>query len=210
MRRVREPPDLLHAHGVAGPSVDPLLGQETLLLVHVFWRLRFAFDPRPALIVGLPWAVEDRGDALLGFALLPLDRALLLALPGDLVLPYSDVLLDLLPQGGFVLEAAPLLGRFLGLRVHLFALLRVVAGARRWIDLSLFRGLRQRRRLVPDAPPVLRLGLCADQHLLALIVPGGIGGVPEIVESEVLLVKGQRVHPRLLDVTHLGVVILLL
>mmetsp|Transcript_82505 Transcript_82505/g.212563 ORF Transcript_82505/g.212563 Transcript_82505/m.212563 type:complete len:429 (+) Transcript_82505:151-1437(+) len=117
--RVREEADLLHAHRVTLPRVDPLLRQEALLVVHILGDLDLVLDPRAPSVVRLLGSVEDGRDALLGLALLALYRLLLLALTRDLLLAHLDLRVHLLPDRALIHEAAPL-GATLGLH-HLVA-----------------------------------------------------------------------------------------
>mmetsp|Transcript_70684 Transcript_70684/g.218583 ORF Transcript_70684/g.218583 Transcript_70684/m.218583 type:complete len:472 (+) Transcript_70684:292-1707(+) len=206
---VREPADLLNTHRVAGPRVDPLLGEEALALVHVPGRLGTVLYPRAPRVVRLLRAMEDRGDPLLRLALLPLDSLLLLLLAGHFLLPRPHLHLQLPPDGGLVREAAPLrrgvLLLFVGRRLPLLLLLllrslllhdRLLGAVARGPPLC----------LVPDGPALLRDHLRGQQPLLALgHMPRRICGVPKVVEGVVLLVKRESAQPRLRDVAELVV-----
>mmetsp|Transcript_25471 Transcript_25471/g.73515 ORF Transcript_25471/g.73515 Transcript_25471/m.73515 type:complete len:617 (+) Transcript_25471:101-1951(+) len=236
VRGVREPSDLVHAHGVARPGVDPLLWQVALLVVDVLEGLRLVLYPGPPGVVGLLGAVENRGHALLRLALLALHRLLLLLLPGDLLLARPDLLLELPPDVGLVDEAAPLLGTggvvplllLLGLGLRALGLVArdlVVAlgldralGPARGLGLGL--GLL-RGPVALDAPPLggpvpdraadLRLGLGARDRLHAVGDRAArVRGVAVVVESQVLLVECKRAHAQLLHVPELVVAVLVL
>mmetsp|Transcript_88623 Transcript_88623/g.264350 ORF Transcript_88623/g.264350 Transcript_88623/m.264350 type:complete len:405 (+) Transcript_88623:207-1421(+) len=196
---VREPADLLHAHRVARPRVDPLLGQVALTLVNVLGCLGPVLHPRASGVVGLLRAVEDGRDSLLRLALLSLNRLLLLLLAGYLLLPRPHLHFELPPDGGLIREATPLRGRVLllvGRGLFIF-LLRLLLHD---LLLGVVAGAPPLCRLVPDGSTLLRHCLGSQEPLLASgHDPGRICRVAKVVEREVLLVEGKRAHVHLLN-----------
>mmetsp|Transcript_69877 Transcript_69877/g.112725 ORF Transcript_69877/g.112725 Transcript_69877/m.112725 type:complete len:257 (+) Transcript_69877:789-1559(+) len=195
VRCVWEPADLLHAHGVTRPRVDPLLGQEALLVVDILVDAGLVLHPRPAGVVSLLATVEDRRDTLFGLPFLSFHCSLLFSLPCHLLLSCLDLNLDLLPDGFPVNEATPLRRIWVGL-------------------LGCFRHVRARYslplvlRLVVDAGAVLSfLDFGAHQNFLARgKVSCWICSIAVVVESEILLFESEVADACLLYTAHLVVV----
>mmetsp|Transcript_15214 Transcript_15214/g.43521 ORF Transcript_15214/g.43521 Transcript_15214/m.43521 type:complete len:324 (-) Transcript_15214:129-1100(-) len=208
VRGVREPADLLHTHRVACPSVYPLLGKVALAFVNVLGCLGPVLNPRATSVVRFLRAMEDRRDALLRLTLLSLHCLFLLLLASHLLFSGSNLHFQLPANSGLICKATPLCCRvflfLIGLR--LLFLLRV-----RLLD-NLFRRLIARvlplhcLGLVPDGPALLRRRLGGQEPLLAGgHDPGRICSIPEVVECEILLVKGKRTYARLLNMAQLVV-----
>lgn len=109
MSRLGKPSNLGHPHGVPCPGMDPLLGQETLLIIHVFGDVGLVLNPRSTSIVSLLVAMEDGSNPFLGLSLFSFHRFLFFGSSRDFLLSCLDLDLQLLPDHLTVDEAAPLL-----------------------------------------------------------------------------------------------------